>query len=79
MSDAIVLLRLEHEHLARLLDVVERRLGAIEGEGEADPGLLALAHEHLAGYPDACHHPMEDLVYRSLGSDQPNPDISPEG
>jgi len=66
MSEAIFMLRLEHANIAKLLRLVEDQLQRIEGGGPVDQSLLLLAYEYLSGYPDACHHPKEDLVFRKL-------------
>lgn len=66
MSDAIILLRLEHGNIAQVLDLADDELRRLGGGGPADASLLLLIHEYLEGYPDECHHPKEDLAYRKL-------------
>lgn len=66
MSDAILMLRLEHGNFARVLGVLEDQLERLRSGAPVDGGLLTMAHEYLAGYPDQCHHPKEDLIYGAL-------------
>ncbi len=66
MFDALHQLTRDHGNMARLLDLLERRI-AEYGDGrpfdaEAFRGIM----DYLLNYPDLCHHPKEDLVYRRL-------------
>lgn len=66
MSDTVILLRLEHGNIARVLDLADDELRRVDAGGPIDASLLLLIHEYLEGYPDACHHPKEDLAWRKL-------------
>jgi len=66
MSDAIILLRLEHGNIASVLDLAEDELRRVEDGAPSDAALLLLIQEYLEGYPNDCHHPKEDLAYRKL-------------
>lgn len=66
MSDAIFMLRLEHGNMARLLGLLEDQLRRLDSGAPIAGELLLLAHDYLAGYPEQCHHPKEDLLYRLL-------------
>lgn len=66
MSDAILLLRLEHGNMARLLDWVEDQIRILESGASADISLLNQAMYYLQNYPDQCHHPKEDLVLEAM-------------
>lgn len=66
MSDAIILLKLEHGNIAHVLDLADDELQRVAGGAPVDASLLLLIQEYLAGYPEACHHPKEDLAYRKL-------------
>jgi hemerythrin-like domain-containing protein len=66
MSDAIFMLRLEHENIARVLDVLEDQLQRVESGAPINESLLLLAVEYLKDFPEECHHPKEDLVFRML-------------
>jgi hemerythrin-like domain-containing protein len=72
MSDTIFMLRLEHENLAQLLDLIEDQIQRIESGADADGSLLLLAVEYLKGFPEECHHPKEDLVFRMLQQRAPD-------
>lgn len=66
MADTLVLLQLEHRTLGRLLALVQEQAQRLR-EGEAqDLELLSLVFEYFVDYPELCHHPKEDLVFRRL-------------
>ncbi len=66
MPDAILVLQLEHRKIAKVLNLLKQQLTEIERNEPADRHLLQSALDYLSGYPDQCHHPKEDLVYRKL-------------
>ncbi len=66
MSDAILLLRLEHSNMARLLDWLDEQIKTLETGAVPDYKLLNQALYYLQNYPDQCHHPKEDLVLKVL-------------
>lgn len=72
MTDTLFMLRLEHGNMASLLDIVERELGAGDKSDSIDYGLLHSAFEYFSTYPDTCHHPIEELLYRKLHSRYPS-------
>lgn len=76
MSDALLLLRLEHENLSQLLDLIDEQRKIANAGGELDRGLLGTVAEYFGGYPDKCHHPVEDLVFQRL--QMRNPDAIPD-
>lgn len=66
MTHALRILQLEHKNLSRLLDLMDTEINNL-GEGQApDFALLQSIAEYLSGYPDAVHHPKEDLIFRKL-------------
>ena len=67
-----VLNRLHREHadFARLLDLLDRQL-ALFDRGAADYDTVGAILQYCAEYPDAVHHPKEDLIYRVLRSRDP--------
>lgn len=71
MSDAILLLRLEHGNMARLLDWIEDQLKILETGAAADKTLLGHAMYYLQNYPDQCHHPKEDMVLEAMARRNP--------
>ena len=56
-------LREDHRNLTRLLDLLENECRDIPDEGEPDMDLLHDIMHYMTVYPDAIHHPREDLVY----------------
>jgi hemerythrin-like domain-containing protein len=72
MPDTLFLLRLEHGNLSKLLGLIEEQLAAADAGAPMDAELLNLASEYFSDYPDRCHHPKEDLVYRLLGKRVPD-------
>lgn len=66
MRDTLFLLRLEHGNLSRLLGLVEDQVALADSGKQMDEELLRLASEYFTDYPDRCHHPKEDLVYKRL-------------
>ena len=71
MSDAILLLRLEHGNMSRLLDWVEDQVRLLETGAAVNHGLLSQAMYYLQNYPDQCHHPKEDLVLEIMARRDP--------
>jgi hemerythrin-like domain-containing protein len=71
MSDTLLLLRLEHRNLSRLLGLIEDQVAAADAGAPLDKNLLGLAWEYFSDYPDLCHHPKEDLVYELLRKRDP--------
>lgn len=78
MSDALLLLRLEHGNLSQLLDLIDEQRQLAKAGGELDLELLGTVAEYFGGYPDKCHHPVEDLVYRRLTMRDPDAVSDPE-
>jgi hemerythrin-like domain-containing protein len=72
MSNTLVLLRLEHGNLSKLLGLIEDQVTAADAGRLMDEELLRLAAEYFSDYPDRCHHPKEDLVYKLLSKRDPD-------
>lgn len=71
MITAIQRLMQEHQDLFRLLDVLDRQLGAILKEETPDYHLMRNILYYLMEYPHHYHHPYEDLVYDRLATRVP--------
>jgi hemerythrin-like domain-containing protein len=71
MPDTLLLLRLEHENQRKLLDLIEDQVATADAGAPMDEELLSLACEYFSDYPDRCHHPKEDLVYKLLSKRDP--------
>ena len=69
MSDAILLLRIEHHQTSDILSIIEDQLKL---DGELDLELIRSIVEYFGEYPDQCHHPVEDLVFRFVKKRDPD-------
>lgn len=69
MTEAILLLRIEHHQASDLLASIENQIE--NPEGEVDLELMQSIADYFADYPDQCHHPVEDLVFRKLEKRDP--------
>lgn len=65
-ADVIGILREEHDNFAKLLDALERQLARFMTEGTADLDIVEGIARYFLDYPDLCHHPKEDAVFRRL-------------
>jgi hemerythrin-like domain-containing protein len=72
MPDTLFLLRLEHGNQSKLLGLIEDQVAAADAGRPMDEELLRLASEYFSDYPDRCHHPKEDLVYKLLSKRDPD-------
>jgi hemerythrin-like domain-containing protein len=72
MRDTLFLLRLEHGNLSNLLGLIEDQVALEDAGKRMDQELLRLAAEYFCDYPDLCHHPKEDLVYKLLSIRDPD-------
>lgn len=68
MPDSILVLQLEHRKIGKVLGVLQHQLSQLKAGLPVDRLLFDTAMDYLAGFPDQCHHPKEDLVYRKLAS-----------
>lgn len=59
-------LREDHRNLGRLLDLLESECKVIPEDGEPNMELLRDIMHYMTVYPDAIHHPREDLVYAAM-------------
>ncbi len=59
-------LREDHRNLTRLLDLLESECREVPDDGEPDMELLRDIMHYMTVYPDAIHHPREDLVYTAM-------------
>jgi hemerythrin-like domain-containing protein len=56
----------EHRNIARLLDVLEQELGVFDRRERPDYEIFQAIIQYFKEYPQACHHPKEDVVYQIL-------------
>jgi hemerythrin-like domain-containing protein len=62
----IEILRQEHRNIEKLLLVLERELGVFARGGRPDYEVIHAVIAYFQVYPDAHHHPLEDLVFDKL-------------
>jgi len=59
-------LRTDHRNLAMLLDLLQKETERLEACEELDLELVHDVMEYMTSYPDAVHHPREDLLYQHI-------------
>lgn len=59
-------LRLDHRNMSRLLGLLRGELEGSRAGDTLDFDLLGSVMEYTLHYPDLCHHPKEDLIYRRM-------------
>lgn len=70
MPEVLARLHKEHADFARLLDLLDRQQ-ALFADGVADYDMIGAILQYVMEYPDAVHHPKEDLIYNVLRSRDP--------
>ena len=68
MSEALRQLNKEHADLSRLLDLLDQQLALFAAGERPDYDLVGAVIDYCLDYPDAVHHPKEDLIYQLLKS-----------
>jgi hemerythrin-like domain-containing protein len=71
MSRIIELLHEEHRNIAKLLGVIERELNVFDRRERPDYEIFQAVIQYFKEYPEACHHPKEDVVYQILKERNP--------
>lgn len=66
MSEVMTQLREEHRNIAKLLRALEHQLAIFDTAERPDYDVLAAIADYFVGFPDRCHHPKEDLIYRKM-------------
>jgi hemerythrin-like domain-containing protein len=66
MSAVMKSLHEEHRGIARLLRALDYQVRIFDSGEHPDYDVLEGIAEYFTGFPDECHHPKEDLVYRKL-------------
>ena len=66
MSQVMEQLRTDHLNIARLIDLLDIEMRTFEGAGAPDFELMLDILDYNLNYPELCHHPKEDLVFRRL-------------
>ncbi len=74
-TDARILmdeLRLDHRNMAIVLELMDAVVEEMEAGKDPDFELLEEIMRYMTVYPDAVHHPKEDIVYAKLRSKRPD-------
>ena len=71
MSDVLAALNRDHANVAKLLDLLESEILAIEVGKTPDYPLLQDIMRYMTSYPDRFHHPKEDLIFAQLLKREP--------
>ena len=66
MSKVMTRLREEHRSIAKILRALEHQLANFDATEQPDYDVLAAIAGYFLSFPDRCHHPKEDLVYRKM-------------
>ena len=64
-------LRGDHRNMVMLLDLLDAEIDRLAASGEPDYDFVRDIMLYVTEYPDAVHHPKEDIVYRHLKSLRP--------
>lgn len=65
-------LRTDHKNMALMINLLERESNRIYEGGEPDYELLGDVMHYMTVYPDAVHHPKEDMLYAELKAARPD-------
>jgi len=65
-------LRDDHRNMALVLDVLDNSIAAAESGENPDFELVDEIMRYMTVYPDAVHHPKEDVVYSALQNSRPD-------
>jgi len=71
MVEALDLLRQDHSHMAALLRMLDRQIGDFRGGRRPDYDVIAGILDYFLSFPDASHHPREDLIFAKLRDRRP--------
>ena len=71
MAKIIDALLEEHRNIEKLLGVLERELELFDRNQRPDYEVLQCIIQYFEDYPEACHHPKEDMIFRILRERDP--------
>lgn len=71
VSEVMNRLQREHRNIVKLLNALEHQLAIFDTTETPDYDVLAGIGEYFTGFPDRCHHPKEDLIFRKLRERDP--------
>jgi hemerythrin-like domain-containing protein len=64
MVEMIEILQQEHRNIERLLRVMKEELTVFDQGERPDYEVFGAVIEFFKNYPDSCHHPKEDIIYK---------------
>ena len=65
-------LRQDHRNMARVLDLMDDIVTEMEAGKDPDFELFDEAMRYMTVYPDAVHHPKEDVLYSAMRAEKPD-------
>src|SRR3974390_1503977 len=71
ITHIVDLLRQEHRNMQSLLCVLGRELNVFGCGDRPDYEVILAVIDYFRDYPDACHHPKEDLIFEKLRARDP--------
>lgn len=71
MSTVADTIRAEHSNMATLLDILEHEIDLFHRGERPDHDVILAIVDYFLSYPDRCHHPKEDAVFRQLRQRDP--------
>jgi hemerythrin-like domain-containing protein len=71
MMEIIEDLRQEHRNIEKLLRVLERELSVFDRGDRPDYEVVLAVIDYFKDYPDACHHPKEDIIVEKFRARDP--------
>ncbi len=72
MSQVMEQLRTDHVNLSRIFSLLDLQMREFDRAGAPDLELMTDILDYALNYPELCHHPTEDLVYRRLMERDPS-------
>jgi hemerythrin-like domain-containing protein len=71
LVEIIEILQQEHRNIEKLLRVMEEELSVFDRGERPDYEVFGAIIEFFKVYPDACHHPKEDIIYEKFKARDP--------
>ena len=71
MPETLDFLRQDHRNMATLLRILERQVGEFRSGKRPDYDVISAILKYFVSFPNAYHHPREDLVFARLRDRDP--------
>lgn len=72
MSEVMKQLSEEHRNIAKILHALEHQIATFNSTEQPDYDVLAAIADYFVSFPEQCHHPKEDLIYRKMSKVDPS-------